>query len=59
MKIIDRYIIFSILKVAIVAIFVFAFILAAVELFGRMDSIINGVVPVSSIISTLCPNRLF
>ena len=50
MKIIDRYIIFSILKVAIVAIFVFAFILAAVELFGRMDSIINGVVPVSSII---------
>lgn len=42
MKIIDRYIVFSILKTAIVAIIVLSLILSAVELFGKMDSIING-----------------
>lgn len=50
MKILDRYIIKSILKTAIVAIIVFALILAAVELFGRMDSIMTGSIPFLSIL---------
>ena len=50
MKILDRYIISSMLKVAFVAILVFALILAAVELFGRMDSIITGSIPLYKIV---------
>ena len=50
MKILDRYIIKSILKVGIVAILVFALILVAVELFGRMDSIMTGSIPFKSIL---------
>ena len=42
MKILTRYVIFSILKIAFVTILMFALILAAVELFSRMDSIMNG-----------------
>ena len=50
MKILDRYIIKSILKISIVAILVFALILVAVELFGRMDSIMTGSVPFKDIL---------
>lgn len=50
MKILTRYIISSILKVAIIAILMFALILAAVELFSRMDAIMNGSIPALSII---------
>ena len=50
MKILDKYIIKSILKVGVVAILVFALILVAVELFGRMDSIMTGSIPFSSIL---------
>ncbi len=50
MKILTRYIISSVLKVALVTILMFALILAAVELFSRMDSIMNGNIPVQSII---------
>ena len=50
MKILDRYIIKSILKVGIVAILVFALILVAVELFGRMDNIMTGSIPFKSIL---------
>ena len=49
-KILDRYIITSILKIALVAVLVFALILAAVELFGRMDSIITGSIPILRVI---------
>ena len=50
MKILTRYVIFSILKIAFVTILMFALILAAVELFSRMDSIMNGNIPIASII---------
>ena len=50
MKILTRYMISSIMKVALVTILMFALILAAVELFSRMDSIMNGNIPVQSII---------
>ena len=50
MKILTRYIISSILKVAIIAILMFALILAAVELFSRMDAIMNDSIPALSII---------
>ena len=50
MKILDRYIIKSIIKVGIVAILVFALILVAVELFGRMDNIMTGSIPFKSIL---------
>ena len=50
MKILDQYIIKSILKIAIVAILVFALILVAVELFGRMDSIMTGSIPFHQIL---------
>ena len=42
MKILTRYTISSILKVAVVTIMLFALILAAVELFSKMDQIMNG-----------------
>ena len=48
MKILTRYVIFSILKIAFVTILMFALILAAVELFSRMDSIMNGNIPIAS-----------
>ncbi len=50
MRILTRYIISSILKIAVMAILMFALILAAVELFSRMDAIMNGSIPVLSII---------
>ena len=37
MKIIDKYIVKSILKTAVAAIMIFAMLLAAVELFMKMD----------------------
>ena len=42
MRILTRYTIASILKVAAVTILLFALILAAVELFSKMDQIMNG-----------------
>lgn len=45
MKILDRYLLFSILKIAFVTILIFALILAAVELFSKMDQIMNLDVP--------------
>lgn len=53
MKILDRYIISSILKIAIVAIFIFALILAAVELFSKMDSIMNSDISIPRLIEYL------
>ncbi len=50
MKTLDRYIISSIMKTAIVATIVFSLLLAGVELFQKMDSIITGEVPLSRII---------
>ena len=45
MRILSRYTISSILKVATVTIMLFALILAAVELFSKMDQIMNGDIP--------------
>ncbi len=42
MKILTRYTITSILKIAVVTILIFALILAAVELFSKMDQIMHG-----------------
>lgn len=53
MKLIDRYVISSILKIAIVAILLFALILAAVELFSKMDSIMRGDIAISKLIEYL------
>lgn len=50
MKILTRYTISSILKTAIVTIMIFAMILAAVELFSKMDQIMHGNVAVPSLI---------
>ena len=44
MKILTRYTIFSILKTAVVTILIFALILAAVELFSKMDQIMHSTV---------------
>ena len=49
MRILTRYTISSILKVAIVTILLFALILAAVELFSKMDQIMNGNIPAARI----------
>ncbi|MBQ0071307.1 MAG: LptF/LptG family permease, partial [Spirochaetales bacterium] len=45
MKILDKYIVSSILKTAFVAILAFAFILAGVELFSKIDTLITGKIP--------------
>ncbi len=50
MKIIDKYIVKSILKTAVAAIMIFAMLLAAVELFMKMDQIMRGDIPLSSLI---------
>ncbi len=50
MRILTRYTIFSILRIAIVTIMLFALILAAVELFSKMDQIMHGSVPVPSLV---------
>ena len=50
MRILTRYIITSILKIAVVTILIFALILAAVELFSKMDQIMNSSLNLSSII---------
>lgn len=41
-KVLDKYIISSIMKTALIATVVFSLILAGVELFGKMDSILTG-----------------
>ncbi len=53
MKIIDRYIIKSILKTAFAAIMIFALLLAAVELFMKMDQIMRGDIPIMSLLHYL------
>lgn len=53
MKIIDKYIISSILKTAFVAIMIFALLLAAVELFMKMDQIMRGDIPFKSLMRYL------
>ena len=50
MKILTRYTISSILRVAIVTLLIFAMILAAVELFSKMDQIMHSSVPVPSLL---------
>ena len=45
MRILDRYVVLSVLKTAIVTILIFALILAAVELFSKMDQIMDNKVP--------------
>lgn len=53
MKLIDKYTISSILKVAVVAIIIFALILAAVELFSKMDSIMNSDIEIPKLVEYL------
>ncbi len=50
MKILTRYTISSVLKTAIVTILMFALILAAVELFSKMDQIMNNDISILGII---------
>ena len=45
MKILTRYTVLSVVKVAVVTILMIALILAAVELFTKMDQIMNGNIP--------------
>ena len=61
MKILDRYIISSIMKTAVVATLVFSLLLAGVELFQKMDSIITGEIPVLGVIeyALLCIPEYF
>ncbi len=51
MKLIDRYLISNILKIAFFTVIVFSFLLAAVELFSKMDQIMNNDLPVVKIIN--------
>lgn len=51
MKILDRYLIINILKIAFFTILIFALLLAAVELFSKMDQIMNGDIPFASLLS--------
>ena len=50
MNILTRYTLSSIIKIAIVTILIFAAILAAVELFSKMDQIMHGGVEIPSLI---------
>ncbi len=50
MKVLDRFIVFSILKIAVITILIFALLLAAVELFAKMDQIMTGHIPTSRLI---------
>ncbi len=50
MKIVDRYIVRSILKTAVAAIAIFALLLAAVELFMKMDQIMRGDIPINRLL---------
>lgn len=50
MKILTRYTLSSIIRIAIVTILIFALILAAVELFSKMDQIMHGGIEISSLI---------
>ncbi len=61
MKTLDRYIISSIMKTALLATLVFSLLLAGVELFQKMDSIITGDVPVIRVIeyALLCIPEYF
>ncbi len=61
MKTLDRYIISSIMKTAVVATLVFSLLLAGVELFQKMDSIITGEIPVLRVIeyALLCIPEYF
>ena len=61
MKTLNRYMISSILKTGIIATIVFSLILAGVELFQKMDSIITGGVDFSSVLvyALLCIPEYF
>ena len=61
MKTLNRYIVSSILKTSIIATIVFSLILAGVELFQKMDSIITGGVEFSSVLvyALLCIPEYF
>ena len=61
MKTLDRYIVSSIMKTAVIATLVFSLILAGVELFQKMDSILTGEIPVMKIIeyAALCIPQYF
>ncbi len=50
MKILTRYTLSSIIRIAVVTILIFAAILAAVELFSKMDQIMHGGVEIPSLI---------
>lgn len=50
MKILDRYIVSSIIKVGLVGTFAFSLIMGGVELFARIDSIVNGRLAFSSVL---------
>lgn len=53
MKILDRYIVISVLKTAVVTILLFALILAAVELFSMMDQLMSNPVPFSELMTLI------
>ncbi len=61
MKTLDRYIISSVMKTAMIATLVFSLILAGVELFQKMDSILTGEIPFIKIIdyAALCIPEYF
>lgn len=50
MRTLNRYIVSSILRIAFFAILIFALILAAVELFSKMDQIMNSDIPLDRIV---------
>lgn len=53
MKILDRYIIFQIIKVSIIVILALSFVLAGVELFTRIDTIVQSHIPFLSVVKYL------
>ena len=53
MRLLDRYVIMSVLKTAFVTLLIFALILAAVELFTKMDQIMDNPVPLSQLVTLI------
>lgn len=51
MRILDRYITRSILRMAVITVLIFALLLAAVELFSKMDSLLNNDIPTDRLIA--------
>lgn len=51
MKIIDRYLVRSVLKTSLATLFICALLLIAVELFSQMNEIMNNLVPLSSLVA--------